>query len=194
MSSWNISAWESGLIWIHFTLPSPGRCWRAGVFCSPAGLVNIKCPWAQYFKLLFKERATMWQHFFVSSVLTWAIRALEGVLVLGCKLESNVAEHTPQGLCVFTSSPFPCTARPQANPKPWKCAILRVLWLVGRAILRKEAGGGYPTSRSCGDPVSFHSSSLPAVLTSFGYTRICLPVRGLSWIGRLWYHTAHDGQ
>ena len=127
-------------------------------------------------------------------LLTWANRALEAVLGLGCKLETNVAEHTPQSLCVFTSSPLPCTARPQANPKPCKCAIRRVLWLVRGAILRKEAGGTNPTSRSCGDPMSFHSSSLAAGLPSFGYTRLCLPVRGLSWIGRLWYHAEQNGQ
>ena len=118
------------------------------------------------------------------TLVTRATTGLEKAMFWVVNYMEN-ARRKPQGpVSGYFPPPSPC----RLIPNPYSSAMLMVLWFVGGASLRKEAGGGNTTSRSRGDPVSFHSSSLPAGPPSFGCTRLASAVGGPVWIRRLWSH------
>ena len=61
-----------------------------------------------------------------------------------------------------------------------------VLSSIGGATLRKEAGGGNPSTRRHGAQATFQSSSNPEAPPSFGCSSHSLATGGPTWIWRLW--------
>ena len=117
-------------------------------------------------------------------------QSLRKVVFLGCQGEWSVPEERPKGLCLVPSSPLPFT--PRRNPSPSKTAALRALSSIGGVTLRKEVGGGNPTTRRHGDQVTFQNSSSPEGGPFFGWTRLGLAFEGPTWIWRLWFTCRGD--
>lgn len=105
------------------------------------------------------------------------------------------ALRNTQGLCLRTSSPFPFTAHP---PCPDRSQLLQhrsaeVLSSLGGATVRREAGGGNPTTRRRSAQGKFQSSSSPEAPPSFGCTRLGFCVGGPAGSWRRWARAEGKG-
>ena len=58
----------------------------------------------QIFMLLLQAVATRWQNFLAPNSVYEGTGATGAVLCLGCELEWDVPEETPEDLCLLTSS------------------------------------------------------------------------------------------
>ena len=87
--------------------------------------------------------------------------------------ESRMCQNPHPGLLPHHFHPL--TLHPGTNPSLYRSAVMRVLWSLGGVTLRKEAGGGNPSTRRHGDLVT------PPSLTTH---RVHHPLGalGLAWL------------
>ena len=126
------ASWKSTLFWLFSPWSTPGHFLRAGVICSPAGL--LKSVSINLFQSCSKENRP--QGGSTSShpgLVTWAARASEKSRSLVVK-ESGMCHKKLPALVFHSFFPNPFT--PRGNPSLWKTAALRVL--------SSEAGGRNP--------------------------------------------------
>lgn len=70
----------------------------------------------------------------------------------------------------------PLTLHPGTNPSLYRSAVMRVLWSLGGVTLRKEAGGGNPSTRRHGDlvtPPSLTTHRVHHPLGALGLAELC---------------------
>ena len=84
------------------------------------------------------------------SLVTWATRALEKVLLCDSKFQWKVPEQTARRACILLPLPSYCCLLPSDKSQ----ALQKCCAESAGAALRKEAGSGYPTTRRLGGQVS----------------------------------------
>ena len=75
---------------------------------------------------------------------------------------------------------------PWTHPSSYNTTLRRVLSSTGGPTLRKDAGGGKPSTTRHGVHGAFQSSSSPESPPSFGCSRHGFTAGGPTWIWRLW--------
>ena len=126
--------------------------------------------------------ATRWQRVFLPNSGHWENQSLGESPLPHWQFEWNGPEEALKACVPFFFLPYPI---PWTHPSSYNTTLRRVLSSTGGPTLRKDAGGGKPTTTRHGVHGAFQSSSSPESPPSFGCSRPGFTAGGPTWIWRL---------